>query len=166
MPAPNVSVQLSRVDPSIIPISGVTPTSFTATSDANSFVDFVFNIDVAIPEQRHYATPISCRGTNVSTLPIDGQVYYFRYCVNRAADSMPVECSYSSFTLVFLAFSDISNDRPYNWVEDVGPILSQYASLSKVMDTVLNMSSYTAISKPHNINLMKLTLELDFEDPS
>ena len=166
VPAPNVGVQLSHVNPSIIPENGVTPTSFTATADANGFVNFVFNINAAIPEQRQYASPINCRGTNVTTLPIDGQIYYFQYCVNRAADSTQVECSNSGFTLVFLAFSDISNDPPYNWVEDVGPILSQYARLTRVMDTVLDMSSYAAVTKHHNINLMKLTLGLDFEDPS
>lgn len=171
VPAENVGVVLrhlvdAELKPPGLPTNGVTPASFTATSDANGFVEFVFNIDAHIPEQREYVELQNCTGgTQWKTFPIGGQVYYFTYRVDSSCGA-GVNCSDSGFTITYLAFSDFHQKDSYDWIHDVGPILSQYARLSPIMAAILNMSSYVDVTKPRNINLLTLALSLDLEDPS
>ena len=67
---------------------------------------------------------------------------------------------------VYLVHSDVSYTRPYTWVNDVGLIFTQYARLTPTMRTILDLSNYQDVTKPHNLNLLRKNLILDFHDPA
>lgn len=98
-----------------IPIGGVIPTSWTATTNENGLATVIFKINehIKIPIIRHYTTPIcttSYDPDNRTTLPIDGQVYFFYYCV----DVEGVNCDdYNYITTYIFAHSDVHYFRPY-----------------------------------------------------
>ncbi len=66
---------------------------------------------------------------------------------------------------VFLAFSEYFYEGSPTWVQNVNPILTQYKRMAPIMDTILDMSSYTDVTKYHNIQLMKQSLQLPASDP-
>ena len=150
------------------PINGVVPTSWNAVTDEKGIAVFTIgmNEDVIIPPKRHYTHP-PCHGVetpdNRTIISIDGQEYLYYYCV----DVPGVNCvMYSYIASYFLAFSDVSYTRPYTWVKDVAPILTQYAGLFPAMKKVLDLSSYHQVTLTRNINLLNTTLRLDINDPS
>ena len=152
----------------VIPADGVIPSTWSSKTDERGLVTFEFklNEDVRIPKERHYTNPpcTECENPdNRTTLPIDGQVYFFYYCTNESS----VECSkYNFVRSYFLAFSDVEYTRPYTWVKDVGPILSQYARMAPIMRKVLDLNSYREVTRPRNLNLLNRTLRVDMDHPS
>ena len=157
----------SRVSTSI-PADGVIPTSWLAITDENGLAVFKFqmNKSIRIPAERHFPSPpcaMNKHPDNKTVLPIDGQVYFFYYCV----DAPGVRCEdYSYVQSCFYAQSDVSFVRPYTWVKDVGPILTQYARVTPIMKKVLDLSDYSAVTLPRNLNLLKKALRVDIDDPS
>jgi hypothetical protein len=136
-----------------------------ATTDSDGYAHFQFNISAKIPRERPAVTCYD--DDNVTSIPIDGMVYFFIYCfANESRDPCSPPHGPPTQAFVFLAFSDVVIPNDPTWVDHVGPILTQFARVTKIMDAVLNMSNYTAVTQPHNINLMNLSLRLDFEDPS
>ena len=149
-----------------LPRDGIVPSSTLVNTNKEGIanLEFHLNENVEIPKMRQYGTR-QCNGTADPSyeleLPIDGQVYNFTYYV---ADSK--EDTDTDYVIAFLAFSDIKEVAEPTWVDDVEPILSQFARQAPIMSTVLNMSSYKDVTQVHNINLLKKTLSLDFEHPS
>ena len=153
-----------------LPINGILPTSWNSTSDENGLATFEFRINATIPPIREYAAPPcseSFEPDNSSVyLPIEGQVYYFQFCVYSVDSEGNSVCENSDINFAFLAFSDVNYTRPYTWKKDVEPIFAQFARMAPIMSTILNLSSYEDVTKSYNINLLNLTLRLDLEDPS
>jgi len=150
-----------------IPENGIVATSLLATSNSDGIADFEFHLqeNVPIPKMRQYGTPQCTEAADPSLgqeLPIDGQVYNFTYCVSSSVDS---DCN-ADYIIAFLAFSDVEEVDDPTWVDDIGPILTQYARLTPIMSTILNMSSYHDVTQAHNINLLIKSLTMEFEDPS
>ena len=123
------------------------------------------NITVAIPEN----TPVRMASKNIPdypsstiqqeiketyTLPIDGQLYSFWYCV----DDQGVEPDFSKYQIAILAFSTVKYDPPITWVDHVEPIFSQIHYLVYIMRTILDMSSYEKVTTAGNIELLKLSM--------
>ena len=159
----NVSVESAGT---FLPADGVVASTNTAMTDNNGIASFQFQLHeyVIIPAEREYGTPQCTDSKDPSDqleLPIDGQVYNFTYCVEG-----DIQVCQTLYSFAFLAFSDLIYVEIPTWVDDVEPILAQFARLAAIMDTVLDMSSYTDVTKPHNVNLLKKVLNLDFEDPS
>lgn len=146
---------------------GVIPYSWSATTDEKGLASFTFSINanVTIPPVRHFPHQM-CNFTgsrSTHTLPMDNQEYLFNYCVKVNGHV----CKYHSYvSTYFIAFADISFTRPYTWVKDVGPIFMLYAQIAPGMKTVLDLSSFNEVTKSNNLNLLNLTLRLDFDDPS
>lgn len=146
----------------VIPARGVVPSQEVMTTDNNGLATFRFQVQDTIPIPREYDST-QCNATRF--LPIDGQVYKFSYCLAQES----VRCTklqYDINNIAILAFSDVSYSDMPTWVNDVSPILSQYAQLAPIMKTILDMSSYTDVTKQQNINLLNLTLRLGLDDPS
>lgn len=159
----NVEVQSGW---SFLPSNGIVASSSSAMSDEDGIATFEFVLQDQIPEDRQYGTQQCTEATDPSDeydLPIEGQVYNFTFCVS----TVDFPCQTTDISFAFLAYSDVdySGSTP-NWVDDVEPILAQFARLAPIMDTILDMGSYADVTKSHNINLMRETLLLDFEDPS
>ncbi len=169
----NVSVSVTSYvsDPDIgtvLPVNGIYPVSPSLSTDQNGLVEFTFSINQTstIPEDRVYSVPVCQNASspdNNTVLPLDGQVYYFAFCLT--SDLSNGLCTDGSITLSFLGFSNTTYSSSPTWVSDVEPILSQYRQVSKVMDSVLNLSSYANVTQYHNIKLMNLSLLIDFSDP-
>jgi hypothetical protein len=126
----------------------------------NGIATFEFRKGANIPELRIYGQPM-CKGDDRTTIPIDGQVYFFYYSIDGHDDLV-----FQDIQTVYLAYSDVSYTRPYTWVNDVGPIFTQYARLTPMMSTILDLSNYRDVTKPHNLNLLRKNLALDFHDPA
>ena len=152
------------------PYGAVTFGNSTSTT-VNGVARFKFQRDtsVHIPLMNREYGIQKCPNDNSTTITIDGQVYLFSFGIGG------FNCSYcEEYNVVILAFSDIIVDslqrdtyiRPYTWLDDVEPILSQYARITPVMKNILDMGSYVDLTKPQNINIMKKVLALDINDPS
>ena len=152
-----------------LPINGIIATSWMSTSDENGLATFEFRINATIPPIREYTAP-PCLGfaepDSSVYLPIDGQVYYFQFCVYSVDSEGNSVCENSDIYFAFLAFSDVNYTRSYTWKKDVEPIFAQFARMAPIMNTILNLSRYEDVTKSHSISLLNLTLRLDFENPS
>ena len=147
--------------------AGVIPHSWSAITDEKGLAGFTFSINpsVTIPPFRHFTHPM-CNFTGsrtTQTIPMDNQEYLFNYCVKVN----PHVCKYHSYVSTYLiAFADVSFTHPYTWVKDVSPIFMLYARIAPAMKEILDLSSYNEVTKSDNLNLLNLTLRLDFDNPS
>ena len=148
------------------PSDAVLPLEDVVETDERGVASFTFKAVKRVPEGREYEEPRDLC-PNETKFAVDGQVYKFKYCVvgNCPNDSEDC-CSPDVADLVFHAFSTISNSPPYTWVDDVGPIFSQYAKIAEVMRSIVDLSSYLQVTLPRNIHLIRLSLTLDFDDPN
>ena len=160
-PAPNVQVKIRQAN-KVIPVEGVKPDSYLKRTDCNGYVSFDFSIAKSIPYPRQYLFP-PC-DDNTTTIPIDGQVYYFKYA--SCPHNQTCHDFEYNYMPTFLAFSNVTYISPYTWVKDVQPILASYAHLTPVMRNVLDMGDYFDVIQPRNIELMKFSLKLSSDDPS
>lgn len=145
-PAPGRSVTVSQSNPGVLPSAAVAPDQSTKVTDSEGKVTFTFTANDEIPFPRTYTEP-QCSNPTTLTLPIDGQVYRFQYCVGNA-------CSPKSTVseITFLAFSTVDYTLPYYWDPDVQPILAQYARLNNIMKTILDLGDYWDVRRPSNID--------------
>ena len=159
--AQNVCIKIKQSKyETTLPIGGIAPDQNTKTTDAQGKVTFVFSVTQTIPYPREYTEP-PCPDQNdtLKTLPIDGQVYFFKYCIlTTTNDCEPLSVS----ELTFLAFSTSCYIPPYTWIDHVKPIFTGYYNNSAVMKSILNLSNYTDVV--WNIELIRHSMELDFED--
>ena len=169
----------------VIPEGGVIALENEHTTDSQGLVTFTFKAHSSIPFPRQYPSH-PCKTGNcpeylqehgshndpgedtVYEFPIDGQVYHFCYYV--AHDSAPADgCARNPNlnifeVLSFLSFSTESYEPPYTWVDHVQPIFEQVYHLHYIMRTILDLSNYTEVTLPHNIQLLKMSLSLDESD--
>ena len=125
------------------------------------------------PKNVHNVKVETKKQLRISELPIDGQVYHFYYCVdedinnqcNIPDDFGGLQLFFSPNILSFLAFSTIEYKRPYTWVHDIKPIFHQVHHLHYIMRTILDLRNYTAVTLPHNIELLRMSFTKDFTDP-
>ena len=162
-PASGTTIQLVPNPNAGNPPNGVQPAQLTGTTDSDGLVTFTFTVPEEIPYPREY-NDAQCN-PKTKTLPIDGQVYKFKYCLAEDASCNIDYKDMHTSELAFLAFSTMKYTEPYDWVNDVQPILAQYARLVPIMKTILDLSSYVDVTKSWNIHLMNLSMNLDFEDP-
>jgi hypothetical protein len=166
-PATNMGVSVSLLY-SPVPRLGVVAAQPLMRTNSTGHAHFQFSLQENIPQKRFvnktkcFLFPFEC-GTDVH-LPIDGQVYEFSYCLSTD-DQSCAKIRYG-ITIAIHAYSDVFYSNTPTWVTDVSPILTQYANLAPIMKAILDMSNYTDVTKPQNINLLNFTLRLDFDDPS
>ena len=160
-PAANVHIKLLQ-NSGVIPSDGVKPDQWVKVTNSSGLVSFQFSVPSKISYPRQY----SKEQCNPSTkfLPIDGQVYSFRYCVDDKGCMDYEELSDLS-AISFLAFSTVDFAHPFYWVSEVQPIFAQYAQLSPIMMTILNLSNYMDVTQTRNRFLLNLSMSLPFEDP-
>ena len=185
-----------RVDPVflVLPNNGITAVQDTKQTDSNGFVTFTFQVASQIPFPRRYITPQSCtqesttnQGTlsgkdvrnhnkqnkkqktdsnDIHTLPIDGQVYNFYFCVDVPGNCNPPESLLSNVLLTFLAFTTTDYTRPYTWVDHVQPIFEQVHHLHYIMRTILDLSNFTEVTSSYNRELLRISFEKEITDPN
>ena len=160
-PAENIPIKLLQ-NGKVIPSDGVVPDKWIKVTNSSGLVSFQFTVPNRIPYPRQFANEQCNPPTKF--LPIDGQVYLFRYCIDDE-ECIDYEKLYSVSSISFLAFSAIDYARPPYWVGGVQPIFAQYAQLSPIMMTILNLSSYTDVTQEQNRFLLNLSLNVPFEDP-
>ena len=140
-------------------------------------VKFNFTLEEKIPLKRHYTKNPQCEPKSLVTeaeislkdgpyyvLPIDGQVYNFYYCVGdkcELPDNHPFFLYQALISI--LAFSTYTYDDNYEptWIDDVKDIFEQQNHISQVMRAILDMSNFTEVTQPHNIELLKYVLSKD-----
>ena len=158
----SVGVALKNND--VIPSDGIVTDGPRKVPNSDGYVSFTFTNQGNIPYPREYPfVPCEDDPDNYA-LPIEGQVYYFQYAICSISGGA---CGtyYSSYAIAILGFSNVAYTEPYNWVDHVKPILAQYAQVVPIMSKILDMGSYADVTKPHNKELMILSLGLDIEDP-
>ena len=109
-PVPNMTVNVRHKN-QVLPANGVKPKDWNLVTNQDGFAKFEFKVHDVIPPEREYASP-PCPPDTETVLPIDGQVYYFEFCV-MDGDGCNDDSDYSPYTIVFLAFSEISNTPPH-----------------------------------------------------
>ena len=166
--AQNVDIKIKQANyDTTLPIGGVAPDKNIKTTDAQGQVTFVFSVTKPIPYPRKYkeknAPQCSLLSLNY-TLPIDGQVYHFDYCILKESqtDCNPLKVS----QITIKAYSTINYTSPYTWVDHVGVIFTHYNHLAPVMKSIVDLSNYTDVTLPWNIELIKYSMQLDFEHPN
>jgi len=178
----------------VLPTGAVSPTVSTKATDTNGQVTFTFTVNNPMPMIRSYETDpcpdylatlkaklqgkftpfrrkyrpstTSTDDATVTTLPIDGNLYNFYYCVGEQC-TLPEDGFYLYKGLIsILAFSTPSYEAPYTWVDHVKPIFEQSHRLHYIMRTILDMSNYTEVVLPHNIELLKKVFLKPTSDPN
>ena len=166
-----VSVFLSNkllVNLTAIPHDGVEPTSYEATTNSQGIATFRFVIKNNIPFPRKYASPPpGCSSEH--TLPIDGQVYTFRYktprtCTDDVNNFVTLQTCANDIAILGFSYEDPS--QAYTWVNGIEPIFKQYNHLYPVMHKVVNLASYDHVILPHNLNLILYAMNLSTSHPS
>ena len=99
-------------------------------------------------------------------LPIDGQVYNFYYCVGDEC-KLPEDRGLFLYRALIsiLAFSTViySSDYEPTW-EDVRQIFEQQHHISHMMRSILDMSNFTEVTLPHNIEMLKYMMSKDSKE--
>ena len=182
---------------SVLPLGGVLAVETTRKTNSSGLVTFTFQVSRPIPLIRNYtdnpcpgtdfqadedrkqigsgkfALRRRMEETKKSvvddeyTLPIDGQLYNFFYCLGNEC-TVPDDGGFFLYKAVlsFLAFSTVTYTTPYTWVDNVQPIFEQFYHLHYIMRTILDLSNFTEVTQFHNIELLKMSLSEDFLDPN
>ena len=164
-PAQNVTIKIKQANYSTtLPIGGVCSHQNTKTTDPKGQVTFLFSVTQAIPYPRKYTKTPCPPFPSKYTLPIDGQVYHFNYCILNESESDCNPLKVSQITIK--AYSTINYTSPYTWVDHVGVIFTHYNHIAPVMKSIIDLSNYTDVIQPWNIKLINHSMQLDFEHPN
>lgn len=168
---PNIYMGLYNFKISPLPENGVSPDTYENRTNDDGIATFTFSITEKIPFPRQ-----SLYSDNQKLIEdVDGQIYRFLYNAT-ITDSCPFDftslgkhsnLAMCSNALTFLAFTDPSqyNYTEPTWVDHIQPIFEQYYGLYPVMSNILNLSNYTDVTLPYNIDLLRLALTQDFMAP-
>jgi hypothetical protein len=100
------------------------------------------------------STPFSPDQADPRREGLDRQVYYFDWSHSMDPPGLSV--------LLF-------QNQPYiaqpTW-QDVGPVLSQYATLYPAMASIIDLSDYGTVTNPRNAPIVQQMLSLDMADPA
>ena len=166
-PMENQTVQVHhRRRRATLPRRGIVPMSYYATTNSQGLATFIFQAVKRIPFPRRYSQPVP--PCNKTELPIDGQLYLFRYSVS----GKPLVLSANNRTyltyindIALVAFSyHVQPDEP-TWINDVEPIFRQYERMFPVMRGIVRLGSYNDVTAPHNIRLINYSMSLDIKHP-
>ena len=163
------------------PYDAVKFDEMTKLTNETGHVKFKFTLEEVIPIKRHYTKDPECtpksaeKSSKVNNtyyvLPIDGQVYNFYYCVGdkcRLPENSPRMLQPFLFQALIsiLAFSTVIYDNDYEptWVGNIKDYFEQQHHLNYAMRSIVDMSNYTAVTLPHNIELLKHVLSKDSEE--
>ena len=186
----------NQANQSILPHGAVAPADPTKATDSNGHVTFTFSVNQPMPEIRNYESdpcnasmemqkarrldkftllrkPIQLNSFSEVdvecnySLPIDGNLYNFYYCVGEDC-MLPEDDEFFLYRALIsiLAFSTVTYETPYTWVDHVEPIFKQAHHLHYIMRTILNLSNYTEVTLPHNIELLKIIFLKPTSDPN
>ena len=166
-PSGNKPVQVYLTSVDTLPYSAVSVDSELKVTDENGMVSFTFSKVSSIPFPRQYLPDKyhNCSNTNCNNetglceLPIEGQVYTFKYCIQYSSGDNCV--SELHWPIVILGFSDFQKPLIPTWVDHIEPIFTQHKRLAPVMIDILDLSNYTDVTLLRNINLLKLAMKLD-----
>ena len=180
----------------VLPHAAVAPTEPTKATDSKGKVTFTFAVNQPIPETRLYVsnpcsdyietqklrklgkfTPLRRKIQpelfdkadikSEHSVTIDGNLYNFYYCVGEEC-SLPDDGGFFLYKALIsiLAFSTVTYEAPYTWVDHVEPIFKQAHHLHYIMRTILDLSNYTEVTLPHNIELLKVVFQKPTCDPN
>ena len=189
VPAENLSVNVSlQGDP--YPSMGILQSNNIVKTDNNGIATFSLEINnepeqrIPYPRQLNANCFSPCNKSEVYALTnfsIDGQLYQYNYNVIGVNDTSEVcsgqfefgmnqkQFAFCTNLVTVLAHSDpdeFNYTEPYTWVDHIQPIFEQYYRLYPVMSNILNMSNYSDVVLPHNINLLRFAMSRDFDDPT
>lgn len=185
VPAENLSVNLSLVG-TPIPLKGIIQSNSTAQTNGSGIATFSLQLNDAFEERIPYPrqTNKNCtcnKSESFTRFTIDGQLYQYNYNL-VGVDDIEVCSNQTDFTKYFvfctnfvtvLAHSDPyefnytdHEAHTYTWVDHIQPIFEQYYKLYPVMSNILNMSNYSDVILPQNLNLLRFAMSRDFDDPS
>lgn len=166
-PAQNIMLNVTTSAPGRpipIPANGIVIVDGDSIeTDGNGIAEFTFHLQDPIDYPRPYLKPLCSTNSLCTGINKDTQEYNIDFKVFNVEETFEFEPVY------VIAFSDPSNfnyREPYTWVDHVQPIFQQYYYLYPVMMTILNLSDYSSVVLPQNINLLNYSMSLDFYDPS
>lgn len=152
----------SQVGP---PRDGVTPPRGFVLTNASGIADvtYTYNEEAGISLRREYFSP-PCKNDPSTTLPIDGQRYFFHYCVDVEGSGRAACDGHKYITSYFLAFAEFNETKQeLTWEDDIRDIFYSYAHVSPAMTKILDLGNYTAVVV--NRGMVRRSLEWwDFED--
>ena len=180
VPVNDISINLT-LSGEPIPSTGIILNQDVVKTNSNGIATFTLQLNNTyagrIPYPRQYDGEVC--GGNSNTISLDGQLYQYAYNVKGPDDSEicsdQTHCLASgqfvfcSNFITVLAHSDpfeFNYTEPYTWIKDIQPIFKQYYQLYPVMSNILNMSNYSDVTLPHNINLLRFAMSRSFEDPT
>ena len=165
-PAENVAVYV-KIDDSE---SGVAVDTTMKTTNSDGVASFTFTVPKPVNKKRTYPKPKCprCPGEQpeARTLDIDGQVYYIEYGISENDQTTTTQCTGNDCNILIKTLSSNTATRPYTWDDDVYPIFRQYYFLYPVMGDILNLTDYDSVTKHHNLELLKHSMNLNFNDPN
>ena len=180
-PISDTSVTLTKAynqyDDVAYPDNAVTYDKMMKVTNKTGHVNYKFTLKEEIPINRHYTKDPECvpkstldrvenspNNNKYYVLPIDGQVYNFYYCVGDDCKLPKDDITFKALISI-LAFSTITyaDDEP-TWVDDVKSIFEQQHHLVYAMRNILDMSNFTEVTLPHNIELLKNVLSRDSKE--
>ena len=183
-PVDGATVNVEKAPPSVIPEDGIVVEKNSKMTNIHGLVTFTFRANSIIPYRRKYrginpCDPIDCPpskkdrieylegesalSNDLIELPIDGQVYKFRYFMANGKTS---GCQNEINYITIVSFSTMNYSQPYTWVDHVGPIFKQVHHLYYVMTSILNLTSYEEMTKPYNIKLLLMAFKQDINNPN
>ena len=152
----------------IQPLKGVEPKSPVAKTNVSGVATFTFLVSEKVPFPRQYPNKQMCQHPTFS-LPIEGQVYMFKYSTTSGTCVGDVNITVTLLTCVndiaILAFSYVELPAEPNWVDSISTIFSQYDRLYPVMHQMINLANYSAVILPQNIQLLNCTMRLNISHP-
>ena len=186
-PAENLSVNIS-LQGNPYPSMGIIQSNNIVKTNKTGIATFRLQINnapegrIPYPRQVDGNCSRTCNTSEIYTLTnfsIDGQLYQYNYNVigvdntsevcSGQSDSTTSQFVFCTNLITVLAHSDpyeFNYTEPYTWVDHIQPIFEQYYRLYPVMSNILNMSNYSDVVLPHNINLLQFAMTRDFDDPT
>ena len=148
----------------VLPRRGIVPTSYYAKTNSQGLATFIFQAVKRIPFPRRYRQPVP--PCNKTELPIEGQVYVFRYNVSGKPLTLSGNRTLTYINeIALVAFSYHAQPDDPTWIDDVEPIFSLYERMFPVMRGIVHLGSYNDVTSPHNIRLINYSMSLDIKHP-
>lgn len=150
------------------PLGGIMPIPQISTTNEKGIATVIFHAVNKIPKLRKFPAPET--PCNRIELPIEGQLYGFKYFLGSASTN---DCTFKYANIIqptnmiaILAFSYYKEPKHPNWIEHVQPIFQQYERLFPAMRHMVNLGNYINVTSTRNLHLIDYAMGLDINHPN
>lgn len=150
-----------------VPFGGIIPIPQISATNKQGIATVIFHAAHKIPKLRKFSN--SQQPCDRLELPIEGQLYIFKYFLTDVSSSDAFEYDnifQATNMIAILAFSCFKEPKHPNWMEHVQPIFQVYERLFPVMKHIVNLGSYTDVTSTKNLHLIDYAMRLDNNHPN